>query len=235
MTSDLRLSKRIEDNTANISKLDKDSGQNFSALTTGWIEANETWTYASANAITVPSGSKYQEGDKFKLVANGVVLQGYIVGVVDSLLTVAGDTLTNHTFSDNFYSRADNPLGFDHWFDLSPTWGGIDNGSGGQPDTSEFRFSLNGRAVKCHFRIYGFKDSAGRYIWFASSAIKPAITNYTQRVSIGSGVIYYDGSAELPVNIMYYSGDGSVYCVVEASMADNTQIYDLAGTFEYEF
>lgn len=35
----------------------------------GWISAGETWTYASATTITVPSGaaSKYQKEDWIKI------------------------------------------------------------------------------------------------------------------------------------------------------------------------
>ena len=80
----------------------------------GWQNVNATWTYASATTITVPSGAAalYQKGDKFKLTANSVVLQGYIITVADELLTVVGDALTNHTFTNNFYSHASNPIGF---------------------------------------------------------------------------------------------------------------------------
>ncbi len=40
----------------------------------GWQPANETWTYASATTITVPSGaaSKYAKGDKIKLTQTTV-------------------------------------------------------------------------------------------------------------------------------------------------------------------
>ena len=43
----------------------------------GWFEAGETWEYASATTITVPSGaaSKYRKGMPFKLTANSVELQ----------------------------------------------------------------------------------------------------------------------------------------------------------------
>ena len=115
----------------------------------GWISANETWTYASATTITVPSGaaSKYQKGDKFKLTANSVVLQGYIVGVADTVLTVVGDALTNHTFTANYYSKAENPQGFPDWFNYTPT---LTDGA----DLSGFtiaQFSLKGKVCFLNF------------------------------------------------------------------------------------
>jgi len=86
----------------------------FQGLVDSWISANATWAYASETTITVPSGAAtiYQKGDKFKLTANSVVLQGYIITVADTLLTVASNALTNHTFTNNFYSHASNPIGF---------------------------------------------------------------------------------------------------------------------------
>lgn len=90
----------------------------------GWISANETWAYASATTITVPSGavSRYRKGMPFKLTANSVELQGYIVGIADTVLTIVGDTLTNHVFSNNYYALSGTvPLGFNEWFSWTPT------------------------------------------------------------------------------------------------------------------
>mgnify|MGYP003965578775 CR=1 FL=1 len=90
----------------------------------GWISVLDTWTYASATTITVPSGaaSIYSVGDPFKLTANSVVLQGYIVGVANTLLTVLGDTLTNHAFSNIAYSKSTKPAGFSVIFSYTPTY-----------------------------------------------------------------------------------------------------------------
>ena len=115
----------------------------------GWIPVSATWTYASDTTITVPSGaaSIYSVGDKFKLTANSVVLQGYIVTVANTLLTVVGDALTNHTFSAVSYSKAATPLGFPVWFAWTPAsqtgWTDIPTGI--------FRFSVAGKTV--HFLI----------------------------------------------------------------------------------
>ena len=89
----------------------------------GWTLATDSWTYASATTITVDSGAAaiYSIGDKFKLTANSVVLQGYIITIADTLLTVVGDALTNHVFSATYYSKAATPLGFPHWFAYTPT------------------------------------------------------------------------------------------------------------------
>ena len=83
----------------------------------GWIDANETWAYASATTITVPSGaaSKYGVGDKIRFQNNdsGTYLYAWIITVADTLLTVTGDAVPNATLTDNYYSHEFNPIGFD--------------------------------------------------------------------------------------------------------------------------
>jgi hypothetical protein len=92
----------------------------------GWIPANEAWTYASANTITVPSGAaaKYAKGDKVKLTQT-TVKYFYIVGVADTVLTVVGETsaivVANAAISANYYSHANKPVGFPSYFSWTPT------------------------------------------------------------------------------------------------------------------
>jgi hypothetical protein len=120
----------------------------------GWTSATGTWAYASATTITVPSGagSIYQKGDKFKLTANSVVLYGYIITVADTLLTVAGDTLTEHAFTANYYSHAENPIGFPDWFAYTPTVYGSTSAGTGTYAIQTGRFNLKGRT--CNFSLF---------------------------------------------------------------------------------
>ena len=91
----------------------------------GWQDANETWTYASATTITVPSDAttKYQKGDKIRLKQGGAYKYFYIVTVAATLLTVTGGTdytVANAAITDNYYSH-ENPIGFPDWFNYTPT------------------------------------------------------------------------------------------------------------------
>lgn len=97
----------------------------FEGSIDGWVSANESWSYASATTITVPSGAalKYQKGDKIKLTQT-TVKYFYIITVADTLLTITGGTsytLTNAAISANYYSHIENPLGFPGYFDYTPT------------------------------------------------------------------------------------------------------------------
>jgi len=97
----------------------------FNGNVDGWISANETWAYASATTITVPSGAaaKYAKGDKIKLTQT-TVKYFYIVGVADTVLTVVGNgsvVVTDATISANYYSHASSPIGFPSYFSFTPT------------------------------------------------------------------------------------------------------------------
>lgn len=122
----------------------------------GWQLANETWTYASATTITVPSGaaSKYAKGDKIKLTQT-TVKYFYIIGVADTVLTVTGGsdyTVANEAISANYYSHESSPIGFPDWFNWTPAYTGFSSNP-----TIQSQFSLKGRT--CF--IKGYPSSAG--------------------------------------------------------------------------
>jgi hypothetical protein len=117
----MAITKKMVDDISDVADAADQKIQDFNG---GWIDPNETWTYASATTITVPSGaaSRYQKGMPFKLTANSVELQGYIVSIADTVLTVVGDALTNHTFTNNYYGLSGTvPFGFDDVFHYTPT------------------------------------------------------------------------------------------------------------------
>lgn len=94
-------------------------------FTGGWQAANQSWSYASATTITVPSGaaSIYSVGDKIKLTQTSAKYF-YIVGVADTVLTVTGGkdyTVANEAITLPYYSKAASPVGFPQWFSYTPT------------------------------------------------------------------------------------------------------------------
>ena len=109
----------------------------------GWINPGETWAYASATTITVPSGAaaKYSIGDKIKLTQT-TVKYFYVVAVADTVLTVNGGsayTVANAAISANFYSKVATPVGFPHWFNFTPVWTNLTVGDG--TNTGSFRIA----------------------------------------------------------------------------------------------
>jgi len=168
------------------------------ASVNGWTPATGTWTYASATTITVPSGAAaiYSVGDKIKLTANSVVLYAYIVTVADTLLTVAGNALTNHTFSGCYYSKASSPLGFPQWFDLTgPTWTTTGTAFTNQPTNNAQKFSIVGRQVFFTGTMTTHATSGGTGVFIATftAGQLPGLVTYAS----GSAYNITDGMAGL--------------------------------------
>jgi hypothetical protein len=121
----------------------------ISVASDGWVDAAESWAYASATTITVPSGaaSKYAKGDKIKITQT-TVKYFYIVGVADTTLTITGGadyTLTNAAISANYYSHASSPVGFPDVFSLgAPTWFASAVNFTNQPTTNSWFMFIRG-------------------------------------------------------------------------------------------
>jgi len=128
----------------------------------GWTPARETWTYASASTITVPSGavSKYNHGDRIKLNQSGVKYF-YVVAIADTLLTVTAGTdytVANAAITDNFYSHQSTPIGMPPRFFYSPTVGGYNP----TPTPSSRFFSINGNVCTVEYLVIGTSNSTGQ-------------------------------------------------------------------------
>lgn len=126
-----------------------------------WAPANESWAYASATTITVPSGAaaKYAVGDKIKLTQT-TVKYFYVVGVADTVLTVTGGddySVANAAITDNYYSHATSPIDFPQFFAFTPT---VTAGSGTFTTVAAVAaFSLQGRT--CYFKVEVTTTDAG--------------------------------------------------------------------------
>lgn len=119
----------------------------------GWLPVTESWTYASASTITVPTGaaSRYQKGDKVKWTQT-TVKYGVIIAVADTLITLApnaGYAVSNATISAISISRIANPFGFPAYFTFSPTF----VGASPTYTLQDGRFSTHGNKMHITFRI----------------------------------------------------------------------------------
>lgn len=139
-TNTASLDYIVTHNTTNIAS----NTTAISNLQGGWNSVSDTWTYASATTITVPSDAtqKYSVGDRLKITQT-TVKYFYIVGVSATTLTITGGsdyTLTNAAISNIYYSKASTPTGFPQWFNFSTTFTGVSS----QP-TFVSRFNIVGR------------------------------------------------------------------------------------------
>lgn len=114
----------------------------------GWTAANETWTYASSTTFTIvgDATSKYQKGDKLRLVQT-TTKYFYVIGIsfggVDTTVTVTGGSdysIANASITAPHFSHIENPVGFPQWLNWTPTYTGFS----ANPTGLIHRFKING-------------------------------------------------------------------------------------------
>lgn len=183
----------------------------------GWIEVSDSWTYASATTITVPTDAttKYSVGDKIKFTQTSVKYF-QVTAVASTTLTVlgiGGVTVANAAISDISYSKVETPLGFSQgWVTWTPTW----TSSGSAPSIGNGTFT-------------GAYKQIGKSVFFRIKFIGGSTTtwgtgNYfvTLPVPGHSGIAANDGFA-----LSGYAEDSGVaaYMPLGARMFDTTKFY----------
>lgn len=207
----------------------------------GWISVSDSWAYASASTITVPAGaaSKYAKGDRIKLTQT-TVKYFVIVGVADTVLTVLVNTdytVANAAISAISYSHELSPVGFPGWFAAAaPSYdvSAIDDGSGGQPTTSEMRIRCDGNVFMFHTRGNGTKAATTNSFSFTRPTGWPTPANSTDVTSVG-GTSVYDSSASAWCTGTCASYVGSIYALMSANITNNNTISHFSLEGKYEF
>lgn len=182
----------------------------------GWQDANESWVYASATTITVPTNAttKYSVGDKIRFQNNdsGTYLYAYVVTVAATLLTVVGDAVPNATLTDNYYSKQTSPLGFPQWFSWTATLTASTDTVPTYTTTFTNRFRMVGKSV------------AVQSTWMNASG-----------GTAGSGTTYgiqFNSPVPISANVKYVEGGSMVngstgkQIAVQFVDANTFQLYD---------
>ena len=123
----------------------------------GWIAVSDSWTYASATTITVPSDAttKYAVGDKIKLVQSATTKYFFVTAVSSTVLTVTGGTdytVANSAISGIYYSKVASPQSFPKWFSYTPTFVNL---SGGSLNYAKFTLNDGIATVKIKYTLAG--------------------------------------------------------------------------------
>jgi hypothetical protein len=144
---------------------------------TGWMEADESWSYASASTITVPSGaaSKYQKGDRIKWTQT-TVKYGVIVAVADTVLTIAVNTdytVANAAISLNYYSHQANPIGYPDWFNFTTTFTGFS----AAPNTA-MKYRISGHTCWIEYQAAGATGTSNATTFTFTVPVAPLLTEY---------------------------------------------------------
>ncbi len=225
---------------------------NFDELNTGWVSADETWTYASASTFTVSGDqtAKYSKGTRLKFTQTTVkyaVVVASSYGAPNTTVTILVNTdytIANAAITAPFYSYTMNPQGYPDYFNLAaPTFdtGDIDNGTGGvQPTTTRHVGSVTGKTFRSEWHGNGVKNGAGRTfnITAISSYPTPA-TGDTVRAVIG--LAYFTESDHSPqgeTGVIVKTVSSGQYSLIEASETDignNTTIDPMTFKTQYQF
>jgi hypothetical protein len=139
-------------------------------MRTGWIPINDTWSYLSASAITVPTGAvnRYAVGNKIKLTQT-TVKYFYIIDVTNTVLQVAaGDeySIANAPITNPNYSLADTPVNFPQSFTYTPVWTATGGSVGGGNTTLKAEFSVNNRIC-----TYAINMQVGTTTWLGTTTV----------------------------------------------------------------
>lgn len=186
----------------------------------GWQQANETWTYASASTITVPSGaaSKYQKGDRLKFTQT-TVKYAVVVGVADTVLTIAVNTdytVANAAITANYFSHQANPIGYPTRF----AYTSVTNGASGTigtfaESTYSSYFSIVG--TQCFVELY--KDVTNKGSW--SSTFQ-----FTLPVTPASSPSYNT----MYGNLVATTGSTTFWTIIQVVGGSQTASFDKNGT-----
>ena len=208
----------------------------LSTIASDWQSVTNSWTYASATTITVPTGaaSLYKKGDKIRLTQT-TVKYFYVIGVADTVLTVTGGSdysITNAAISAISVSHNSNPIGFPAYFNTTAMvfdTAYTDNGTGGQSvSTTSSIFKIMENKVWCFFQMPGtfVKNGSNNLTAFNRAAELPPI-------AIGLTGYGNFGGINLPF-VMNDKGSGACWMFCSGSIADNQSYNSGMGEFTYE-
>ena len=184
----------------------------------GWISANSTWTYASANTITVPSGAlqKYSIGDSIRWKQGGAFKYGVIAAVADALLTIiinSDYTVANAAITDNYYTHSATAIGLPAYYNFTPSFSNLTAGSG----SNIGRYRTDGRKIEVSVD-WTFGAGAGIGIDPRVNFPVEALLKYN---ALNGTIMYHDASTSVDVYgdiradgyLKYFSVAGSVVVV----------------------
>jgi hypothetical protein len=119
----------------------------------GWIPVADTWTYASATTINVPTNATltYQKGWGIRWKQGGAYKYAYLTTVAATLLTIAAGSdysVANAAITDVAYCP--NPtaaLGFPDWFNFTIGYTGFSS----NPTTLVSKFKITGQSIRIFY------------------------------------------------------------------------------------
>jgi hypothetical protein len=197
----------------------------------GWMNAPDTWTYASASTFTVPgdvtaifrSGSKLafvQTTQKYAVVASS----SYSAPNTTVTIFVNTDyTIANAAITSAKISYAETPQGFPSWFNFTPAWTNLTVGNG----TQTAKYNIAGKSI--HFRIeltLGSTSSVGTSPTVNFPATAATMASYTPLgeatlhdagTAVYRGFVFWSSTTVMAVNAIDTSGTYAAFSGVTST------------------
>lgn len=193
----------------------------------GWIESEDTWTYASATTFTISGVDRtamFPKGTKLKLTQT-TAKYFYVVASAfstDTTITVTGGSdysLANAAITSPYYSYASSPQGFPQWFNYIPTWTAEPTNPVLGSSTLVGRFSLNGQICTVRFGLTittggAFSAGSGLYRWAIPIAAAAGIGSF------GIGKVFDAGTEDFAARVeILASGTYMLMAIPKTSLA----------------
>ena len=191
----------------------------------GWIPVADTWTYASATTINVPSGaaSIYSPGDKIKLTQT-TVKRFYIITVADTLLTVVGastETVANAAITLPYYSHAKNPLGWVQTFKIG--LGTATNSGTDATSTSATLAEISSAYRTSNLTVV--KGNCVQIIWKVSGLYITSVSDADMGINIGM-----DGVATFASQYSFPTPSVNPWCAIDGTRNyESTHVFFITG------
>lgn len=211
----------------------------------GWIKVTETWTYATANSVTYPTGgaSRFKKGMGVRLKQGGSWKYFYLTNPANTVGTLSGGsdfTIANDAITDIYVSLTPgSAIGFPTTFALAPiTWNliTVDNGSGGQPTAEYQYFTMDSTYVYMRFRLGAagvYKVTSDNAI--ASSVLPATLPPITDGALAPIGNSYAAVAPNGLVGVIAVAGPGGFYLRYADNIADNTLVPYAGGDIKYRY
>lgn len=149
-------------------------------LAADWIPISDTWSYASASTITIPSDGTqtYAKGMRIRFKQGGGFKYFVAVTVTSTLLTIAVNndyTVANSAITDISISFAVVPVGYPEWFSHTPTVTGYS-----AVPTTICRYKITGNTLHYKYVQSTFFTSNATTLTISIPVTAKNIANYFQ-------------------------------------------------------
>lgn len=212
----------------------------------GWLDCLDVMTYASAQTVTVVGDktAKYRKGTKIRLKQGGSYKY---YTVIDSVYSSPNTTITflkntdytiaNAAITDNDYSYQVCPQGHPDWFNIDgpTTWGGLDDGAGGDPTIDICRGRVDGNTFKLFMHISSaYQVGTLNNYYFDADGIFPPFANRPTRSYVGTGHSQTVGDSNYSRTCVTISTNVYALSPDDSTVTDNVEYDNISYLLEWE-